>query len=113
MRFITEFKLEEAGEEKVIATFKASGQFSIGNMIAESFEWKMNRFGTRHPEPVVGERYTLEIEAFPMDKWVEFKQNLFSKFIDDDYENAEQVLQLIKDLESFGKPAGEAKKSTI
>lgn len=49
--------------------------------------------------------------TYPMDKWVEFKNRLFGHI---DYCNEEdrpvdevRVLQLIKELESFSKPAGE------
>lgn len=50
-------------------------------------------------------------QLFPMDKWVEFKQKLFSEIsIHDGSVNGIKVLEFIKELESFGKPAGEAKE---
>jgi hypothetical protein len=47
-------------------------------------------------------------QLFPMDKWIEFKQKLLNNL---NYGSIERndVILLIEELESFGKPAGDAK----
>jgi len=50
-----------------------------------------------------------------MDKWIEFKRKLFDELIKSEGwshpVNSVKVLELIKELESFGKPAGAAKET--
>jgi hypothetical protein len=107
MRFIVEFKLSDKDKEfkdwekYLIERQKNSRQLDMGNMLAESFGWQ---------NPVLGDplRHRLEIEAFPMDKWVEFKQKVVTLFVNDSYagDGFSEIKDLIKELESFGKPAG-------
>jgi hypothetical protein len=109
MRFITEFEslydgMNHPKHSKVIKDYEGRGQMDIGNMIAQSFGWKQNerRFNVLH---------SLEIEAFPMDKWIEFKNKLFTYLSDTDgMVSGTRILQMVKDLESFGKPAGATKE---
>lgn len=103
MRFITEFELDsnelKFADNPVKEHRKSCAEDKLGNMIAESFGWIEKIFATfRGPS---GERYTLEIEAFPMDKWIEFKNKLI-EHIGANPGDQIGALQLIKDLE-FGK----------
>lgn len=71
MRFITEFELKFPYQLSVLETYKVRGQMlDIGNQIGDAFDWQ-----NEHDDEK--EKYSLEIEAFPMDKWVEFKRRLF------------------------------------
>lgn len=69
----------------------------LGKLIGETFDWK--------PSPASSDeemdRYKLEIIVFTVDKWIEFKQKLFTL-------DQVRILELIKELESFGKPSGDA-----
>lgn len=111
MRFITEFEMTpELHKRRAnpniaehIKTWKERGQLKLGEMIPESFGWTESLVDLKV-------RYTVEIEAFPMDKWVEFKKKLASQFVNDSYagDGFTEVFELIKELESFGKPSGDA-----
>lgn len=75
MRFITEFESTYGGESQQryiekIPYWEERGQAEMGNLIGKSFGWKQH-------EVLSETRHTLEIEAFPMDKWEEFKRRLF------------------------------------
>jgi hypothetical protein len=118
MRFITEFEL--VADENVIAAYKANALWNLSLKIRDSFGWKDSGF--INTKGLADIRHTLEIEAFPMDKWVEFKQRLFMECGMPE-PNGVAILEMIKDLEfysnntkaieeleSFGKPAGEAKE---
>lgn len=103
MRFITEFEVapdvpKEAYQQYVKAWERRLG-FHMGNMIVDSFDWNL-RGGP------IKERHALEIEAFPKDKWVEFKRDLLA-FLDLDSLQYKTICDRISELESFGKPAGE------
>lgn len=102
MRFITEFKVPESAQSDkgYIPEKRHLSELKMGNMLAESFGWK-------NPVNHNLDYHSLEIEAFPMDKWVEFKMALFTEL---QAHNVDQIkiLQLIKELESFGKPSGDA-----
>ena len=114
MRFITEFEVPETfhGDpayfpkhtERFVNNSEESLRYEMGKMLQEMFGWK---------NPVNGNprHHRLEIEAFPMDKWIEFKQKLSSLFINDSYagDGFGEIVELFKELESFGKPVGEAK----
>lgn len=105
MRFITEFELASLKEE-VVNAYKSRGDFELGQLISDSFSYT--------EKPLHGKtRWSLEIEAFPTDKWVEFKQRLFSEIAtcnDTDFPvDGARILSWIKELESFGKPSGDAK----
>jgi len=99
MRFITEFELSEReinGAVDHLYYRKRENQEMMGAMLNVFWRSPINGNPNRH---------RLEIETFPMDKWIEFKSKLFSKFIDDDYENADKILELIKELEFCGTPS--------
>lgn len=109
MRFITEFELQQYHLDDPwvnvgIENRKNILQSDLGDMLADSFGWQ---------NPVNGNNchHRLEIEAFPMDKWVEFKKELFTTLQQGMFPvlNEIKILELIKELESYGKPAGEAK----
>lgn len=112
MRFITEFIVTEEelkyNNAPVIDFRKKRGTDSMGKMLSESFGWET---------PVLGDknRYRLEIQAFPYDKWMKFKDDLRSYI-----EVAEKtglatfnlivVGKMLKELESFGNKTGEEKE---
>jgi hypothetical protein len=98
MRFITEFESTHGGESQLryieqIPYWQERGEADMGTMIGRSFGWKQHE--------VLSEiRHTLEIEAFPMDKWVEFKQKLSTAIrYGHGVSSTESLLQ---ELESFG-----------
>jgi hypothetical protein len=113
MRFITEFEIRKEDEnhdgwrEHLLLHQRYFRQIEMGEMLAQSFEWK---------NPVNGNQlhHRLEIEAFPMDKWIEFKDRLMSHLTNceehDELPDIYHVLKMIKELESFGKPTGAAKQ---
>lgn len=104
MRFITEFELEkynfeDAWNKAALQNKKNILQSDLADLIAESFGWQ---------NPVNGNdcHHRLEIEAFPMEKWIEFKRALFAH-MDDPAMGAispNYIHHLIIGLESFGKP---------
>lgn len=108
MKFITEFELtpDEIKYTKA-PTFdyrKQWAEHNLGGQISFSFGFKET--GYINADGYAGERRTLEIEAFPMDKWVEFKQKLTGA-INYDVQLMRNVVDAITELESFGKPKGE------
>jgi hypothetical protein len=101
MRFITQFEIVPPAIEARLDAYKSRSEFELGQLIAQSFEWK-NR-GFIRTNNLAGLRYTLEIEAFPMDKWVEFKEKILNMKLY--YESDVKVIeQYIQELESFGNP---------
>lgn len=101
MRFITEFESTyeatfEPGFDKYLNAYKGRGELEIGGLIGSSFGWKQDqqRFKIRN---------TLEIEAFPMDKWVEFKKRLSDALPDYDVVSRTKILNALAELESFTK----------
>lgn len=113
MRFITEFEIrkEETKPEIVIQYRKERGENGLGYLLAKSFGWE-------NPVNENKLHHRLEIEAFPMDKWVEFKQKLFME-CGMPKPNGVAILEMIKDLEFYtnnkqavdsliGKPSGDA-----
>jgi hypothetical protein len=104
MRFITEFEIREEdnrsfGYRKVVLfNQKANRQIEMGQMLADSFGWQ----NPVNSNPL---HHRLGIEAFPMDKWIEFKQKLFEYLhVTGGNVSGVRVLELIKEIESFGKP---------
>jgi len=102
MRFITEFEIEQSDIQQggrwpayLIGRQKANGQIEMGAMLTDSFGWQ---------NPVQGNtlHHRLEIEAFPLDKWVEFKEGLL-KWFEDEPIDKDIILTRIKELESYGK----------
>lgn len=104
MRFITEFELLTKFEIENYKTLRARGAAEwVGLDIAKAFGYQLKGETTLHGP--VSERHTLEIEAFPMDKWVEFKTSLLSYLaIHGSFNSGVHVLEMIKALESHGKP---------
>lgn len=112
MRFITEFKVPETfhGDpayfpkhtERFMRNNEENLRYEMGKMLQESFSWQT---------PVNGnpQHYRLEIEAFPMDKWVEFKNLLLGELYSTEV-CRQDIIDKLQELESFGKPAGEAKE---
>lgn len=107
MRFITEFKVDELrtyslDEEAINNNIKSHKSYSLlklGGLIEESFGWQ---------NPVYNNKlhHRLEIEAFPMDKWEQFKRRFFMHLgttgLYDPF-----FKDLIAELESFSKPSGD------
>lgn len=98
MRFITEFELAEGNPRNEALSIKAKkeSEEAMGCAMANAFGWE---------NPVNGNwfRYKIAIEAFPMDKWIEFKQFLLGNFGYDP--GIKQLLHnVIERLESHGKP---------
>lgn len=106
MRFKGEFKvpagMSKEANSTYIETRKERAETGIGYLLSKSFGWQ---------NPVNGDKshHLLEIEAFPTDKWVEFKQKLFKQFDSlSGIVNAGPFMVLFHELESFGKPSGDA-----
>lgn len=105
MRFITEFEIDPLHKDAGLDYYRSNSEHDLGHLIAEAFGWQ-ERGDTTLAGPIK-ERHTLEVEAFPMDKWVEFRnalgEELNSSFsLDKDY-----IIELLEKLESFGKPSGD------
>ena len=99
MRFITEFEFDPFSNNR--NHYNEGEAFKmLGYSISKSFGFKENK-----------DKRSLEIEAFPMEKWIEFKQKLFTHVYEEGRQgvafNQVRILELIKELESFGKPAGD------
>lgn len=113
MRFITEFEITpdelKYANNPIKGHRKSCAEERLGEIIAESFGWEEKGRISRHGAS--GERYTLEIEAFPMDKWIEFKSKLLTE-ITDSNADGRFILKIIKELEFFGKPAGDTITNT-
>lgn len=105
MRFITEFELWSRFEIKNYKGLREKGSAEwLGMDIAKAFGWdKKNGLVPNNP---VAERHSLEIEAFPMEKWIEFKANILN-ISDLDSIQYKTLIDLISELESFGKPAAD------
>lgn len=106
MRFTTEFQCDDASWDATHMVFqhrKACYEEAMGNLIANSFGWQ---------NPVNGNnlQHRLEIEAFPMEKWIEFKEKLNNGLPNFDTTTRIRILNALKELESFGKPAGAVKE---
>ncbi len=102
MRFITEFEntyeaYEEPAFERMHKAYKGKGALDIGNEISESFGWKVD-------EQRFKVHTSLEIEAFPMEKWVEFKEELLTAIKRKPFIDREEIEKILQELESFGKP---------
>lgn len=101
MRFITEFELRSKFEIERYKTLRQRGSAEwLGFDIAKAFGWQEQ--GETTLIGPVSERHTLEIEAFPMDKWIEFKNKLFTELAHTTA-NRVYLLEIIKELESFSK----------
>ena len=99
MRFITEFETDDSNYVKGIK--KIHGEENIGHEIASSFGWNEREVTKLDPDVRVIHIHKLEIEAFPIDKWVEFKKELFLHFREQEM-NTSGLIEMIRELESFG-----------
>jgi hypothetical protein len=100
MRFITEFELLTPFEIKNYKSLREKGTAEwLGLDIARAFGWQQKGETTlRGP---VSERHSLEIEAFPMDKWMEFRKRLLAALPDYDTTSRIRIENALHDLESF------------
>lgn len=105
MRFITEFELDVPYNAKFRDACINRHKLDIGHLISENFGWQKKAF--KNMQGNNANRWSLEIEAFPMDKWIEFKNRLLGhiSFCNDEDRPVDEirVLQMIKDLEFYGK----------
>lgn len=99
MRFITEFELEYPYKLGTESGCKERAKYDMGGVIQEVFDWKDLSFRGKD-DFIEKKRWSLEIEAFPMDKWVEFKQKLFIECGMPE-PNGVAILEMIKDLEFY------------
>ena len=110
MRFITEFELDGNIDTKLLPHLipdkKGIREMGIGKDIGRAFGWD-NYVSTTLSGPVK-EHFKLEIEAFPMDKWVEFRQRFFDALPYFDATSKIRLENALRDLESFCKPSGDA-----
>ena len=103
MRFITEFEeLRPDFIHRKPSDILVDAERDLGHFIAKHFGWQKPN----------AHHHRLEIEAFPMDKWVEFKEKLMDHFTND-ATNRMLTSRLLEELESFGKPAGDAKELNL
>lgn len=97
MRFITEFEImeHEKKEYRVSDRKKAYYEPRFAKKIIDAFGWQ---------NPIEGDwrHYKLEIEAFPMEKWIEFKEQLFMECGMPEPSGV-AILEMIKDLEFYSK----------
>lgn len=105
MRFITEFELGIPYKGPQEQYFKGNMQLKLGGMIADSFGWKERIFTDPQPNIEDMKRWSLEIEAFPMDKWVEFKKRFLAALPDYDSTSRIRLENALHDLESPDKPS--------
>lgn len=111
MRFITELAVSKDRQYPALfVDFRKEKQAEVlGKDILKIFNWSKD-------SNEIEDHYKLEIEAFPMEKWIEFKQKLFTHVYEEGRQgiafNQVRILELIKELESFGKSAGAAKQLT-
>lgn len=103
MRFITEFELDYPFTLRATELYKENMELKMGSMIAKDFNWKERSF-ENHKNGETN-RWSLEIEAFPMDKWIEFKNKLFTYLDDELMPSSIKILEMIKELEFYGKPS--------
>jgi hypothetical protein len=101
MRFITEFELLTDFEIKNYKHLREKGTAEwLGLDIEKAFGWKSTGQTTIHG--TASERHTLEIEAFPMDKWIEFKNSLFEYIVNaGGMVSGTRILEMIKKLEFY------------
>ncbi len=93
MRFITEFELKFPYQLSVLETCKVRYQLDMGNQIGEIFDWE-DEFDND------ANRYKLEIEAFPMDKWLEFRKILIDALPQYDATAKIRIMNALSELES-------------
>lgn len=101
MTFKAEFEISGPYTKSGLESHKGYAYCELGALIGNSFGWHERRPTiVTNPE---AERYKLEIEAFPMDKWIEFKQKLYELFHKNELILSGGVLEhMLKELESYG-----------
>ena len=114
MRFITEFEQDNSAwdQNPAIKGYRQlKAEEELGHFISISFGFSERGETTLSPDAPVVHKHRLEIEAFPMDKWIEFKKRVLNHLLRSKttMKLCAEVEQMFKELESFGKPAGEAK----
>lgn len=102
MRFITEFEIALPAIEQRIDAYKSRGNLDLGSIISTSFGWKERPYHDQRGGNDIG-RWALEIEAFPVDKWVEFKNRLFAHLGTTGLYD-KTFKDLVSELESFRNP---------
>lgn len=105
MRFITEFIVPESAygrreRRDYVPEKRHLSELKMGNMLAELFGWQ-------NPVNHNLEHHRLEIEAFPMDKWLEFRNKIIEESRKGRSNRTNNIIQMFQELESFGKPTGE------
>lgn len=104
MKFVTDFKV--SGEElkytpnPVIDHRKSCAEDELGSDISKAFSFK--ELGTIEESGLAGMYQQLEIEAFPMDKWVEFKKKIIINLPLYDNKSAKGIMTALDELESYG-----------
>lgn len=103
MKFITEFEITAPYTEDNLKWHKFRYIASeMGQLIENSFGLNHRGCTTLNPNDPIKERFTLEIEAFPMDKWVEFRKRLLAALPDHDNTSRIRIENALHDLEHFG-----------
>lgn len=102
MRFITEFELHTPFEIKNYKGLREKGSAEwLGLDISKAFGW--NKRSEIKASGATIETHKLDIEAFPMDKWIEFKNKLFEHIVDTNhFVSGTRILEMIKELEFHG-----------
>lgn len=98
MRFITQFELEYPYTLTAPELCIERAERQMGKMIEDSFTRKEKEVLIRGNE---GRRWSLEIEAFPMDKWIEFKKRVADALPDYDVVSRTRIINAFIDLESL------------
>lgn len=97
MRFITEFEFKHAHSSWDVDNRRKHYSILLGEKIAEVFGWQEE-----------GTHSKLEIEAFPANKWVEFRKALFDALPQYDQTAKIRILNALAQLEHPIKPSGDA-----
>lgn len=95
MRFKTEFELDYQYTLDKPERYKSGMDHEMGKQIHEAFGWKNKGNAKR-------EKFTLEIEAFQMDKWIEFRKRLLAALPDHDNISRIRIENALHDLEQIG-----------
>lgn len=94
MRFITEFELRFPYQLSVLEVYKIRHLLDIASKMGDALDWKDEHDDDKN-------KFTLEIEAFPIDKWIEFKKQLTDALPDYDTTSRVRIINALADLESF------------
>lgn len=112
MKFKIEFKNDGTKFDDAITDHRKEWrQNELGKLIADAFGWTESGITSLKPSDAI--KFSLEIEAFPMDKWIEFKGKLRA-YLDSVNNsgfgtmNIVMIDKLFRELESFGKPSRDA-----